>query len=183
MKKAINSSWYKITPEELKTKQYNNRNINELMAKAGYKDRLLQSKKSILPRIVNSAEKNNKTNIFNEIKNRSLLKNISNNKMLSAKKKQHSYQNVKINSSAKNKNTKVKKEEVRRRSKREMTRVISDDDICYYCLSFVEEPITLKCCHRICKNCLEEMITFNNFIKETQGTNKTLHDNFNIDNW
>lgn len=181
MKKSINSSWYKITPEELKTKQYNNRNINELMAKAGYKDRFLQSKKKILPRIVNSAGKKNNTDISSQNKNMRPLKTINNTKIDSPKKKQYSYQNIKINSPTKN--IKNKKEEIKRRSKKEMTRVVNDDDICSYCLSFLEEPITLKCCHRICKNCLEEMITFNNFIKETQGTNKTIHDIFNIDNW
>ena len=54
MKKQINSSWYKITADELKNKKYLKRDISELIKEAGYKERV-KTKIQFLPRVLTSS--------------------------------------------------------------------------------------------------------------------------------
>ena len=62
------------------------------------------------------------------------------------------------------------------------------DELCFYCLSYLEEPIILECLHKICKKCLDEMILFNEFIKENDDRvenkgKKSPMEIFGLTNW
>ena len=184
MKKFINTSWYKVTEDEIKNKKYLKRNISELIKEAGYKERE-KPKLEFLPSIssIGNKDKKNETPkkyinyLHTNYKKRAKSFNIksSNKKDNSSNKKSE-----KINE--KDKIAKIYKRNI---NKEEMKK---QEEICFYCLSYLEEPIVLDCSHKICKKCLDEMILFNEFLKENDENfenkgKKSTMELFGLSNW
>ena len=183
MKKIINSSWYKVTIDEIKNKKYLKRNISELIKEAGYKERE-KEKLTFLPSIttIGKNEKKNETpKKYNNYLNTKYKKRAKSHKILSNKKENiTNKKSEKIND--KNMSTKISKKNI---NKEEFKK---QDELCFYCLSYLEEPIILECSHKICKKCLDEMILFNEFIKENDEKvenkgKKSPMEIFGITNW
>lgn len=154
MKKQIDSSWYKITADELKNKKYLKRDISELIKEAGYKERV-KTKIHFLPRVLTSSNiQNNKEETlprkYINYLHTNFRKRVKSNKQKSLNKKEIIVKNEGM--SNKEKIMKIYKRNI---NKNELKK---EDEICFYCLSYLEEPILLECSHKICKKCLDEMI-------------------------
>ena len=161
MKKQINSSWYKITADELKNKKYLKRDISELIKEAGYKERV-KTKIQFLPRVLTSSniQKNKEETLPRKYINylhTNFRKRAKSNKQKSLNKKDSIIKNEGM--SNKEKIMKIYKRNI---NKDELKK---EDEICFYCLSYLEDPILLECSHKICKKCLDEMILFDKFLK------------------
>ena len=184
MKKYINSSWYKVTPDELKNKQYLKRNISELIKEAGYKERI-KTKLTFLPRLSTSAsnkdQKNETPKKYINYLHTNYKKRPKSNKQKSANKSN--------NSSSKNKEVEHNKEKIFKIYKMNINKneYKKQEEICFFCLSYLEDPILLECSHKICKKCLDEMALYDTFIKtnnepEIKGK-KSTSEIFGLNNW
>ena len=185
MKKYINTSWYKVTADELKNKHYIKRDISELIKKEGFKERT-KTKLTFLPRISNSA--NNKDQ-KNETPPRKYINYLHTNYRKSTKVKKE-----KSSEKKENKNEKVEKinnkEKILKIYKRNIDKdeMKKQEEICFYCLSYLEEPLLLECSHKICKKCLDEMILFDKFLKANdepleKKIKKSPAELFGLNNW
>ena len=186
MKKYINTSWYKITADELKNKQYLKRNISELIKEAGYKERV-KPKLTFLPRVSttnNIKEQKNETSPtkyinylhtnFNKRPKSNLQKTTNKNEDV----------NVKTNEDINN------KEKILKIYKKHINKdeILKEEEICFYCLSYLEGPILLECSHKICKKCFDEMILFDKFLKVNDENKEINHKKspselFGLNNW
>ena len=190
MKKQINSSWYKLTKDELKNKKYIKRDISELIKEAGYKE-AVKSKLIFLPRV------NTNINIKEKDKNDTTPKKYINYLHTNFKKRAKSNKNKSLNkkdnilNDIKNKYI-FNKEKIMKIYKKNINinkdELKKQDEICFYCLSYLEEPIILECSHKICKKCLDEMILFDKFIKVNDDNGeinekKTPSELFGLNDW
>ena len=183
MKTVIDKSWYKITDDELKNRKYMKRNISALIKEAGYKERP-KTKLVFLPRIKTgeTLEKSgeNTSKYINYLHTNYRKKPKSNKRK---NKKKENDINVK---KPEEKNEKEKIIKVYKRNINK-TEIKNQDEICFYCLSYLEEPVILECSHKICKNCLDEMIMFEKFIKSNdenkENKSKKSSEVFGLSDW
>lgn len=186
MKKYINSSWYKVTADELKNKQYLKRNISELIKNAGYKERE-KTKITFFPSITTSGNiKNQKNNSAQKKYINYLHTNYSKRPKSNKQKTLNEKDNLNIKKSeSTNDKDKILKIFKRNINKDEIKK---QEEICFYCLSYLEEPILLECSHKICKKCFEEMILFDKFIKSNDESmeikdKKSPNELFGLSSW